>query len=132
MGALPDLTAADVSDAADLTPTPCDVPEWGGRIYLRPLTIEEDDERGVREVTLKEEQGEREYYRGYRIRLVQDHACDAKGNLLFAGEEGAAVLKRKAESVIDRIARAAQEVENQTKRRVEDLSGKSAGATGSD
>jgi len=94
-----DLTRDAVLAAADVVVEPVDVPEWGGRLYVRSLS---GTERAAWETA-----SDRAANTARKLALlVQATACDARGNLLFAAADVPNLETRNAKALL-RVARAA-------------------------
>lgn len=106
---LPDLTSGQVISSADRTIEAVDVPEWGGRVYVRSMMGDERDAFDVAGIEAREEFGENKSMLGYRARLVAYTCCDAEGKLLFAPHQ-AGMLGQKNSAALNRIVRAAQRI----------------------
>ena len=92
-----DLTAAAILAATDNIIIPLDVPEWGGRIYIRTMTGQERDTWEV----YAQNQMTRKVV-NIRAMLCAICLCDAGGQRLFKDSE-AAQLSEKNAAVLDRI-----------------------------
>lgn len=79
------LTAADILGASRPAPSPVDVPEWGGVVFVRHLSAGEADDL---EFALGKDAQDDHNFRG---RVIAACACDEKGNALF-GEAQAGEL----------------------------------------
>jgi|GEM_PF-2377722 len=108
------LTAADLLGAPIGAPTPVDLPELGGRAYVREMTAAERDQF---DEELRDESGK--LRDGYRARLVAATACDADGKLLFRPEQAQELATRGAALVV-KLARVAARVNALTAEAVED------------
>lgn len=101
-----------------------DVPEWGGSVFLRPMTVGELD-AFANESMRKRETG----VDNFRSKVVACCLCDAKGDRLFSDAE-VAVLAAKSGPVIARLYEMADKLNDITPPRVEQVAGKSdAGQT---
>jgi hypothetical protein len=80
------LNRDDIFAASDLPTVPVDVPEWGGRIFVRSLTAEEQD------ALQRSEQG----MENINARLVAYCAVDENGGRLFVDADYAALAKKSA------------------------------------
>jgi hypothetical protein len=110
MAEMKDLTAQDILAVQDIKVVPVDVPEWGGRVYVRSMsgTTRERYVESIREIKGK---GKKQEIKILLIesgaKLAQQTMCDKDGNLLFTpqqvrelGEKSSAALQR----VIDKAA----------------------------
>jgi hypothetical protein len=86
-----------ILSAPELKPTPVNVPEWNGTVYVRPLT---GAERGALEAeALSDKSG---HVTTLRQRLAVRCICDQDGKRLF-DDKDAAALAAKSASALDRI-----------------------------
>lgn len=108
------LTAADLLAAPISAPTPVDLPELGGRVFVREMTAAERDQfdEGIRDDSGKLRDG-------YRAQLVAATVCDADGKLLFRPEQAAELAGRGA-SLVVKLARVAARVNALTAEAVEE------------
>jgi hypothetical protein len=110
------LTRADIHAARDFTLQTVEVPEWGGAIYLRSITVGALDEIQIRYIhmsggALLQQNGATdavltrnpEMLRDMKPRLLSYSICDAEGTLLFDDDAGRAILRSKDPAVIDRL-----------------------------
>lgn len=103
------LSADDILGADDMRPEPVDVPEWGGRVFVRPMTAKEHDAfdlAGI-EGAKDETDADKSYMANYRARLVAACCCDQAGKLLFVPAQVAA-LGKKSTAALTRVVKAAQ------------------------
>jgi len=108
------LTAADLLGAPIGAPVPVDLPELGGRVYVREMTAAERDKF---DEDLRDDGGKLKD--GYRAQLVAATVCDADGKLLFRPEQAAELANRGAALVV-KLARVAAKVNALTAEAVED------------
>lgn len=103
-----DLCREDVLNADDAQVTPVEVPEWGGRIYVRAMPGNERDAFELESARLRKN-GEDALagMAGIRARLVARAACDSKGAKLFTLED-VARLGLKNGQALDRVFDAAR------------------------
>ena len=94
------LTREEILNMSDLTPVPVNVPEWGGQVYVRPLTALEKE-------VFESYFGKTEEGISIGARLVSMAACDANGEKLFAPED-IVLLSEKSGSAIGTIFAKAQ------------------------
>lgn len=110
------LTRAAIQAARDFTIESVSVPEWGGEIHVRSITVGALDEIQIRYLqmaggtgvqqnggspTLLEQRPE--ILRDMKPRLLSYSLCDEHGTLLFDDPEGLAILRGKDPVVIDRL-----------------------------
>ena len=112
-----DLTAAEIFAAADSKPLPVDVPEWGGRVYVRVFNLDDRAEwhalaGEADEVTRAD----------MAVNLVAVAACDANGVRMFSADDRP-LLRGKAGSAIERIALAAARLNRLTDSAAKDAAG---------
>ena len=98
------LNRESILGARDIKKIKVDVPEWGGSIYIAPLTVGQRDkmlsdlrEGGEGDVAL------------LRMLLFISTVQDAEGNLLFTKED-IPELENKSATAIDRIFNATEEL----------------------
>lgn len=92
---------------------PVDVPEWGGRVYVRELTARERDDFEAGCVTLKGDK-QTPNLRNYRGRLAALVLGDEGGNRLFADDD-AGQLGDLPAAALDRVLDVARKVNGMTK-----------------
>lgn len=122
------LTREQIEKVDDLTTkiVQVEVPEWGGSVHLRPMTVAELDAYSNAVMRAKGSGVD-----DFRSKLVACCLCDEKGNRLFSDKE-VATLARKSGVVIDRLYRAADELNDVGPKKVEEVAGNSpAGQSGS-
>jgi hypothetical protein len=88
------LSKSAILSAPDLQPVAIDVPEWGGRIYIRPMTGAERDRWEIDHLGNPGVD--------VRARLAVSILCDESGKLLF-GREDIPDLTQKSAHALDRI-----------------------------
>lgn len=121
---LAELTAADAQRAVE----PVDVPEWGGRVFVRELDAYDRDKL---DGSLYRDGQETPELADYRVRLVAAALCKADGTPYFkADEQGKAVhvLSRKSAAPIRRIYDAAARLNKTRKEDAEEGKGGSGGS----
>lgn len=110
------LTRDAIAAARDFTVEQVEVPEWGGTLYLRSITVGALDEIQIRYLQLAGGAVEPsngasprlleqrpELLRDMKPRLLSYSLCDEHGTLLFDDPAGLAILRSKAPQVIDRL-----------------------------
>lgn len=95
------------------------VPEWGGSVYLRPMTVRELDEYSNAVVRAKDKG-----LADFRSRLVAYCLCDANGVRLFSDDEVEALARRNA-VVVNRLYEACDALNDITPKKVEEVGGNS-------
>jgi hypothetical protein len=112
---MPALTKSQIIAANDGQPLEVEVPEWGGSVFIRVMTVGERDAY-ENEWTLSKIRG----MENFRAKLLQRTLCDANGVLLFtAGELDA--LAAKSAAVCDRLFAKAAKHNGLSKGDVEEL-----------
>lgn len=96
-----------------------DVPEWGGSVNIRPMDVRELDEYS-NEAMRSKATGMRDF----RTRLVAYCLCDEQGNRLFT-EKDIDALAGKSGTVMDRLYRACDELNDIGPKKIEDIAGNS-------
>lgn len=125
------LDKAAILSAVDLTPVRLAVPEWGGAVYLKPMSGAQRDtfEQMAVQAT------ERKDYRGMKAKMAVMALCDSAGSRLFADGDAAALAEKGAKA-LERIFQRIQEINGLADKDVEELVGNSDGdrnaASGSD
>lgn len=104
------LTKADIFACKDLPVTPVDVPEWGGRVYVRKISAGE-----VVELTKINEDEDRITVRGVIL-----FACDESGDRIFEASDEDTLLGKSPES-LNRVFNAGLKVNGFGTDAVEDL-----------
>jgi len=100
----------DILKAEDIRIEPLDVPEWGGRIYVKTLSGEERDQLEASLVDYKTNgQPKRMKTEKLRASIAALAICDEKGNRLFTPIDISALAK-KSSAALDRVAAKAQEM----------------------
>lgn len=134
MNATKQLDAQAILACDDRKIVPLDVPEWGGRVYLRTMSGTQRDQYDAHQI----DDGDRDIetrYRNVRSRLCVRCLCTAGGELLFT-EDQAIDLGRKSAAALDRIFEACKKLNRLSDEDVVELVGNSAGdpnaASGSD
>lgn len=118
-----DLSIDDIDAADDARPVPMDVPEWGGRVYVRALT---GTDRDSYEASMTIRRGDQVLPNpiGTRSRLVVRGLCNAAGERLYQDSDADKVGK-KSSTVLDRLWDKIAELSGMTAGAVEDAEGNS-------
>lgn len=95
------LSKEDILKADDRKGIEVSAPEWGGHVYLRPMSGTDRDDFEQRSADFSK--GKREAMKGWRERLIVATACDDQGNPLFTKEDLPA-LAEKNSMVVVRLA----------------------------
>jgi len=104
-----ELTADAIFSADDMDVAPVDVPEWGGKIYVRRLTGRERDE--FEQLMTDRRQGRSAMkVQGVIAKMVILAACTSDGTKLFTSKDAEGKLNEKACSPLMRIFDAAMAV----------------------
>jgi len=95
------LTREQILGITDIQIEELDVPEWGGKIYVKALT---GAERDAFESSVIEMRGSTRKInmRNVRAKLASMAICDEKGNRLFTDADVEALSKKSA-SALDKI-----------------------------
>jgi hypothetical protein len=99
-----DLTFEQIDAADDRAITPVEVPEWGGRVYVRVLGAA--DVVAYFDACKKPDSDEYDDHK-LKVELISRSVCDAGGKLLFPS---AAKVKVSNWSVVSRLYKAASKV----------------------
>lgn len=99
------LSREDVLNASDCSPVPVDVPEWGGRLFVRPMPGSARDQFELETARLRRAAGGADALGGMtniRARLVAASACDEAGKLLFTAAD-VEILGQRSGVALDRV-----------------------------
>ena len=120
------LTVEEILSAADRQPIEVPTPEWGGVVYILPMSGAERDnfERERLEYDQREDEG-RDTLISFRAILAAAHLCDEGGERLEFSPAQMMKLGEKNGAVLDRIAAAAIAAAGMTEEEVEKLEGNS-------
>lgn len=88
---MPTLTKDQILAADDMGLLEVPVPEWGGNVYIRVMSVSERDAY-EREWLGKRETG----VENFRTKFLQKVLCDEKGDLIFTPDEVAVLGKKSA------------------------------------
>lgn len=95
------------------------VPEWGGSVFLRPMTVGELDEYSNAVVRAKDKG-----LSNFRSRLVAYCLCNDKGERLFSDADVDQLARRNA-VVVNRLYEAADKLNDISPQKVEAVAGNS-------
>jgi hypothetical protein len=109
------LTAEQILSADDMGLKSVPVPEWGGTVYLRVMTVGERDEYERMWIGQKEKGIE-----NFRTQYLARVLCDDKGELLF-GRDKTAALAKKSGAVMGRLFDEAMRHNRMTEEDVQEL-----------
>ncbi len=109
------LTADQILAADDMGLKEVAVPEWGGSVYIRVMTVGERDEY-ERMWIGQRDKGIENFRTQYLARVL----CDEKGELLFTRDKTAA-LARKSGAVMGRLFDEAMRHNRMTEEDVQEL-----------
>lgn len=109
------LTAEQILAADDLGLLRVEVPEWGGDVFVRVMSVGERDEY-ERQWIGKKETGIENFRTQYLARVL----CDEKGKLLFSRDQIAA-LAEKSGAVMGRLFDVAMRHNKMTEEDVQQL-----------
>lgn len=112
------LTKDQILKADDRKVAYVDCPEWGGRVYVRPLSGEQRDE--LEEKTLNAESSV-----GIRAWLAACGMCDSEGKALEFTPREVDMLGGKSAAALSRVALKIQDISGMTAEAVEELEGNS-------
>jgi hypothetical protein len=117
------LTKEQIAAIDDLSSkvVPFDVPEWGGVVYIRPMSVGELDDYSNAVVRAKPSGG----LPNFRAGLVAKCLCDESGKRLFSDEE-ILVLGQKNAVVMNRLYKACDDLNDISPKKVEDIAGNSS------
>lgn len=115
------LTKEQIEAIDDMTSktVEVEVPEWGGSVRLRPLTVTELDEYSNAIVRAKQNG-----LANFRSRLVAYCMCDKNGVRLFDEQHIEGIAKRNA-VIVNRLYEACDRLNDISPRKVEEIAGNS-------
>jgi len=105
----PTCTAASILSAVDTVIEPVNVPQWGGTVYVRSMTLPDYTEV---EFFIAQQDKTAKRYEETRILLLSKTLCDADGNLLFTDPDDIEALKTKNAGILDRLWEKACDLNN--------------------
>lgn len=108
------LTAEQILAADDMGLKKVTVPEWGGDVYIRVMSVGERDEYERMWIGQKDKGID-----NFRTKYLSRVLCDDKGNLLFRDKEPA--LANKSGAVMGRLFDAAMSHNRMTEEDVKEL-----------
>jgi hypothetical protein len=92
------LSREQILAAKDQEVKKISVPEWGGEVYIRPMSSRDRDKYEAEIIAMR---SSGKIYENLRARLAVRSVCDSDGNLIFkdedvelVGSKGAAALNR--------------------------------------
>lgn len=123
--ALKDLTKQDIIDADDITIEPVDVPEWGGRVYVRVM---DGPSRDAFELSMMKGRGKaaKMSMENVRAKCAAATICNAAGERLFSDKE-IELLSKKSGAALNRVWEVSARLNGLTEKDVEELAGNSSG-----
>lgn len=107
------LSAEDILKADDMGIVAVPVPEWGGEVLIRPMSMRERDDFDA--LMVARGKGN---LRGFRTTLVMHSACKQDGALLFTKDQAEA-LAAKSSAALQRVADKAAEINGMNPEQVE-------------
>lgn len=111
------LTREDILGIVDLKPQEVDVPEWGAKVFIRPMMA---TERAEWEGFVHADREKTGPVKEAQERLAVLCLCDADGNRLFTDADIPALSKKNA-TALERIGIAAMRLNKLTPRDIRDL-----------
>ena len=116
------LTKEQILGANDAEPVSVPVPEWGGTVYVRPMSAGERDrwEGELLARTEKRKEGIAAAVENLRAVFLAKCLCDESGKLLF-GPDDLAALAGKSYRAIDRAYDVAQSINGLSEADVKEL-----------
>lgn len=114
------LTRDQIENAPDAKIITVDAPELGGdgKVCLRLMSVGDRDAYEVMSLDAKHGVPV-----DFRSEILSRTICDERGDLLFPGEEGKAVIRKRSADVMDRLWRAAMKHNALTEEEVKKLAG---------
>ena len=122
------LTKEQILAVQDVNPVAVEVPEWGGTVYVRPMSAGERDrwEGELLERGEKRKESIKAATENLRAVFLAKCLCDDAGVLLF-GPDDIEALAGKSYRAVDRAFEAAQTINGLSEADVEELEKNSAG-----
>lgn len=108
------LTAEQILAADDMGLKKVSVPEWGGEVFIRVMTVGERDEYERMWIGQKDKGID-----NFRTKYLSRTLCDDKGDLLFRDKEAA--LAKKSGAVMGRLFDEAMAHNRMTEEDVQEL-----------
>lgn len=113
------LTREQILAAEDIKLEKVEVPEWGGEVYLRPMTGADLD--AYEDEMAKRSKGDGKFdLAGFRAWYLSLVLVDTEGVRMFAQEGDVAALGKKSGKVVNRLFAEAQRVNGLTAEAVTD------------
>jgi hypothetical protein len=105
------LTKAEILEAEDRKPIDLEVPQWGGAVSLRPMSATARDlyTSWLHKNSTEISEIEPTQITAMTLKLLSLTMCDESGELMFS-EDDIARLAAKSGEAIDRVFRAAQQI----------------------
>ena len=113
------LSREAILKRGDLEVQELEVPEWGGCVFLRPMSGAQRDE--FEQLAMERRSGQSVDIRGLKVKLVCASVCNAEGKLLFAGNDDEKKLNEKSASAINRIFQAAARLNGLTEEDIQEI-----------
>jgi len=122
------LTKEQILSAQDFNPVPVKVPEWGGTVYVRPMSAGERDrwEGDLLDRAERRKESIAAATENLRSVFLAKCLCDEAGELLF-GADDVKALARKNYKPIDRVYEVAQSLNGLSDADVDELEKNSGG-----
>jgi len=95
--------------------TPVTVPEWGGYVLVRAMTVTEREQFEAHLSARKDDSST-----GFRARLLKTCVVDEEGRQVFAGDDADAVINELDSIVTDRVINVIREVNEISNKSVDD------------
>lgn len=118
------LTADQIRDAIDEQIATVDVPEWGGQVCIKSMTVADREKVEAQQIKCGGS------VLGLRASLLSRTLCDEHGNLIYDGQDRIAEIEGKNSTVIDRLFAKAMSVNGISEESQKDLEGNSDGPLG--
>lgn len=96
------LSKADILGAADLHITKVHVPQWGGEVYVRAFSLDDQLELEARKDNAD--------VNNVLVNMVAMSLCDAEGNRLFTTDADIAAMKAKSARVLIQLSAVVSEI----------------------
>ena len=113
------LSKEDIWKAQDTKTREVDVPEWGGKVYIRSLSGKERDHFETSMIQIRGK-SQKENFENLRARLLVLTIVDAEGKKIFTSKD-IEPLGEKNAAVLDRLFIIAQQLSGLRKEDVDEL-----------
>ena len=120
---MPNLTREMILEANDVQSEPCEVPEWGGTVYVRVMSGAQRDVFEQWAIDRRSNGGQQSI-RDLKALMVVLSVVDAEGKPLFELKD-LALIQTKNYKAIDRIFQMSDKVNKISDKEIEEIAGNS-------